>query len=169
MALEVHPSSLDFCATCSLLHILAGATTGYDGYGEPGLAGNAPVGTGPGVTGRRGPVRAVEDAIAGTGPGVGTTGGGLTGGLTGGRRNAGLGTGAGVGAGTGAGVGAGTGAGLGGAGTAATTTGLGAGGVRPPMGQRVAGEAEKLAGQVLGNPAMVARGQEKKVRTTENF
>ena len=139
-------------------HVIAMNALG--GNTEPGIAtGTAGVGAGVGPTGttgggitghhHRGPVRAAEDAAlaGGTGVGTGTTGGGLTG-----RHGVGAGTGAG--AGTVGGTTAGTGAGYG---TAAA-------GVRPPVGQRIAGETEKFAGQVLGNPVMVARGQEKKVR-----
>ena len=35
---------------------------------------------------------------------------------------------------------------------------------KPPMSKRIVGGAEVIAGHVLGNPAMVMKGQEKKVR-----
>ena len=61
----------------------------------------------------------------------------------------------------------GMGLGAGGAGVGAGGAGANATGVRPPAGQRVLGETEKVAGQVLGNPTMVAKGQEKKVRSID--
>ena len=124
------------------------------GTGTAGVAtGPGPVTTGLGGGAHRGPIRATQDVFSGTA-------GGATAGVTDANTT-------------------GYGGGMNPTGVPGTAAGAG---VRPPAGQRImgeyhrrlsstnclanywgAGEAEKLAGHVVGNPAMVANGQQKKV------
>ncbi|CAL1702859.1 unnamed protein product [Somion occarium] len=127
-----------------------GTTAGTDSTVNPAgtTAGQGPISRG---------IQHVENA-AGVGP-ASTTGTGT-----------GVGTGAGAGLGAGAGTGTGIGAGLGTgahAPTGATTRTAGptSGGVstgKVPIGQKLAGEAEKLAGKVTRDPGLVIQGEERK-------
>lgn len=123
----------------------------------------------------RGPIRAAKDVAEGAAVGAtaGPNSGAAGAGPGGYNATSAAGTGAGVGHNVAAGAGPGAGVGA----------GAGAGAVKPSAGQRLVGEwmhvvggrarllmrlrtgeTEKMAGHLTGNPVMVARGQEKKVR-----